>query len=258
MKQIFYLTILFLATVSCNINVKEKKSENKTKSVDSIETPHILIVNYTLNEMTVEEHAELGKNVAPNFTPEKIDGLIGKSFIGNVEKGVYGGVYQFQSEESAKNYIKSEFWLGIEAHPNLVNFKKEIFSVPSISNQSNGFWADRKTSSKPEDADGLTVLIVRYNLNEMTVEEHAELGKNVAPNFTPEKIDGLIGKSFVGNVEKGVYGGVYHFKTENSADNYINSEFWLGIEAHPNLVNFTKDIFEVAPISSQSNGIPVL
>jgi hypothetical protein len=91
----------------------------------------------------------------------------------------------------------------------------------------------------------------------MTVEEHAELGKNVAPNFTPEKIDGLIGKSFIGDVEKGVYGGVYHFKTKNSADNYINSEFWLGIEAHPNLVNFKKDIFGVAPISSQSNGIPV-
>ena len=138
MKQIFYLTILFLATVSFNMNVKEKKSENKTKSVDSIETPHILIVNYNLNEMTVEEHAELGKNVAPNFTPEKIDGLIGKSFIGNVEKEVYRGVYHFKTKNSDDNYINSEFWLGIEAHSKLVNFKKDIFGVAPISSQSNG------------------------------------------------------------------------------------------------------------------------
>jgi hypothetical protein len=48
------------------------------------------------------------------------------------------------------------------------------------------------------------------------------------------------------------------FCNENSADNYINSEFLLGIEAHPNLINFIKDIFGVAPISSQSNGFPVL
>ena len=120
------------------MNVKEKKSENKTKSVNSIETPYILIVNYNLNEMTVKEHAELGKNVAPNFTPEKIDGLIGKSFIGNVETGVYGGVYHFKSKNSADNYINSEFWLGIEAHPNLINFTKDIFGVAPISSQSNG------------------------------------------------------------------------------------------------------------------------
>ena len=84
-------------------------------------TPHVLIVNYKLKEMSVEEHSALGANVAPNFTPEKIQGLIGKSFIGNTDTGVYGGAYQFSSKEAAEKYITSEFWLGIEAHPNLVN-----------------------------------------------------------------------------------------------------------------------------------------
>ena len=137
MKRSFYLTILLLATASFNINVKEKKSVKKIKSDNSIQTPYILIVNYNLNEMTVNEHAELGKNVASNFTPEKIDGLIGKSFIENIEKGVYGWVYHFKTKNSADNYINSEFWLGIEAHPNLVNFTKDIFGVAPISSQSN-------------------------------------------------------------------------------------------------------------------------
>jgi len=38
----------------------------------------------------------------------------------------------------------------------------------------------------------------------------------------------------------------------------LNSEFWQGIESHPNLVNFTKEIYGIAPISTISNGIPML
>ena len=54
------------------------------------------------------------------------------------------------------------------------------------------------------------------------------------------------------------YTGGVSVMSKKSAEDYINSEFWLGIEAHPNLLNFSKDIFGVAPISSVSNGIPVL
>ncbi len=261
------ITYLFAATLflACN-NTKTKKEANapiEETSNDAAKkvgdsTPHILIVNYNLKDMTIEEHNELGANVAPNFTPEKIDGLIGKSFIGNIETGVYGGAYQFTSKESAEKYISSEFWLGIEAHPNLVNFTKEIYSVPEFSSKSNGIWAQRKTSSNVDDAMGMHVLIVRYNLKEMTLEEHYGLGVNVVPNFTPEKIEGLIGKSFIGNVDTGVFGGVYHFKSKEAIDNYLSSDFWQGIEDHPNLVNFTKEIYGVAPISTISNGIPTL
>ncbi len=259
------ITYLFVATLflACNKTKKEANALKKEASNDAATkngdlTPHILIVNYKLKDMTIEEHSELGANVAPNFIPKKIDGLIGKSFIGNTETGIYGGTYQFTSKESAEKYISSEFWLGIEAHPNLVDFTKEIYSVPAFSSKSNGIWTQRKTSSKPEDAFGMHVLIVRYNLEGMTLEEHNELGVNVASNFTPEKIDGFIGKSFVGNVDTGVFGGVYHFKSKEAIDNYLSSDFWQGIENHPNLVNFTKEIYGVAPISTISNGIPTL
>jgi len=48
--------------------------------------------------MSIEQHNELGATVAPNFTPEKNEEFIGKSFIGNNETGVYGGAYQFSSK----------------------------------------------------------------------------------------------------------------------------------------------------------------
>ncbi len=259
MKKLLTLLLTVILCVSCN---PKKKTDAKASENGSIKqeqpSPHVLIVNYNLKDMSIEQHNELGTNVAPNFTPEKIEGLIGKSFIGNTETGVYGGAYQFSSKETAEKYINSEFWLGIEAHPNLVNFTKEIYSVPEFSKNSNGIWANRKTSTNLDDAKGMHLLIVRYTLEKMTLDEHFELGVNVSPNFTPEKIEGFIGKSFIGNADTGIFGGVYHFKTKEAIDNYLSSEFWQGIENHPNLVNFTKEIYGVAPISSISNGIPTL
>ena len=266
MKKVIILLITASLFVACT---NKKKSDGKANAsmIEASQngslkkeqaTPYVLIVNYNLKEMSIEEHAELGANVAPNFTPEKIEGLIGKSFIGNTDTGVYGGVYQFSSKEAAEKYITSAFWLGIEAHPNLVNFTKEMYAVPPFSNKSNGMWANRKTSTNPADAMGMHLLVVKYNLKEMTLEEHQRLGVDVSPNFTAEKIEGFIGKSFIGNTDTGVFGGVYHFKSKEAVDTYLNSEFWEGIENHPNLVNFTKEIYGIAPISAISNGIPML
>lgn len=266
MKKLIILLITASLFVACN-NKKKTDGEANASMIEAAQNgslkkeqakPHMLIINYNLKEMSIEEHSELGANVAPNFTPEKIEGLIGKSFIGNTNTGVYGGAYQFNSKEAAEKYITSEFWLGIEAHPNLVNFTKEMYAVPPFSNKSNGIWANRKTSSNPDDAIGMHLLVVKYNLKDMTLDQHYQLGVDVAPNFTSEKIEGFIGKSFIGNTDTGVFGGVYHFKSKEAVDNYLNSEFWEGIENHPNLVSFTKEIYGIAPISTISNGIPML
>ena len=106
--------------------------------------------------------------------------------------------------------------------------------------------------------EGMSVLVVNYELEDMTLEAHAELGSEVVSNFSPGKIDGLIGKTFIGNVENGVFGGVYYFKNQDDLNNYLNSDLWKGIVTHPNLVNFKTDIYEVASISLVSNGVPIL
>jgi hypothetical protein len=103
----------------------------------------------------------------------------------------------------------------------------------------------------------MMVLVVNYELEDISLEDHAKLGSEVAPNFKPENIDGLIGKTFIGNVDAGVFGGVYYFKSKESVDTYLDSELWKGIVANPNLVNFTREVYGVAPIAV-SNGIPVL
>ena len=73
--------LLIIASVLFIFSCKNSNNEVKT-SIYSDET--VLIVNYELENMTLEEHAKLGSDVAPNFTSENIPGLLGKSFIGSV------------------------------------------------------------------------------------------------------------------------------------------------------------------------------
>jgi YHS domain-containing protein/nitrate reductase NapAB chaperone NapD len=234
-------------------------SSNRSTSSEAsdAEGMMVLVVNYELQDMSLEDHAKLGSEVAPNFKPENVDGLIGKTFIGNVDAGVFGGVYYFSSPESVDAYLDSELWKGVVAHPNLVNFTTDVYGVASISEVSNGLSSNRSTSSEASDAEGMMVLVVNYELQDMSLEDHAKLGSEVAPNFKPENVDGLIGKTFIGNVDAGVFGGVYYFSSPESVDAYLDSELWKGVVAHPNLVNFTTDVYGVAPITI-SNGIPVL
>jgi len=253
MKNLFF-SIITIILFGCNQTVKKVPE----KSNDDPKDLSVLVVNYELNEMTLEEHAKLGSDVVGNFAPGKVSGLISKTFIGNVDKGVFGGVYYFNSSSSLDQYLESELWKDIVAHPNLVNFKTDIYGVANISEFSNGNASARKVAKTEEEVEDVSILVVNYELNEMTLEEHAKLGSDVVGNFAPGKVSGLIGKTFIGNVDKGVFGGVYYFNSSSSLDQYLESELWKDIVAHPNLVNFKTDIYGVANISIASNGVPSL
>lgn len=246
MKKIVFLLIAVLIT-SCKSEVKAPTTKMQ-----------VVTVKYELKEMTLDAHAQLGNDVVGNFAPGKISGLIGKTFIGNLEKGVFGGVYYFTDKASVDTYLASELWKGIVNHPNLVNFITESYSVAAISELSNGFADKRKTINEGNDYTAKEILIVNYGLSEMSLEAHAQLGKDVVGNFAPGKIKGLIGKTFIGNLENEVFGGVYYFTDQISTDTYLASELWKGIVSHPNLVNFKYERYSIAPISSISNGLPSL
>tara|TARA_B100000795_G_scaffold268843_1_gene256674 strand:- start:8431 stop:9186 length:756 start_codon:yes stop_codon:yes gene_type:complete len=249
-KSILFCVMLLI--FSC-----KEKSKTPIADVNSSQT-QVLVVKYELQEMSLESHAQLGSDVVANFAPGKIKGLIGKTFIGNLEKGVFGGVYYFTDQVSLEAYLASELWEGIVAHPNLINFKTTTFSVASISDTSNGIAEKRKMATEEGDDIAKHLLVVNYELQEMSLIEHAQLGSDVVANFAPGKIKGLVGKTFIGNIEKGVFGGIYYFTDQDSLEAYLNSELWKGIVAHPNLVSFKTEIYMIAPISTISNGIPML
>tara|TARA_B100001094_G_scaffold193884_1_gene187757 strand:+ start:1575 stop:2330 length:756 start_codon:yes stop_codon:yes gene_type:complete len=249
-KLLIIASVLFI--ISCK-NSEPKQSE----SIYNDET--VLVVNYQLENMTLDQHAELGLAVAPNFTSENVPGLIGKSFTGDVERGVFGGVYYFSSLESVNTYLESELWKGVVAHPNLVNFKTDIFKTFKGTELANGSHSIRKKSSKSSDAENLQILVVNYT-NEVNPSDE-EMSKQVmeyAPVFSNENFPGMIGKTMINSLDGDIYGGVYYFTNRSAIDDYFSSDLWVGFDGDKNTNVYKKDIYGVAPISSISNGLPVL
>jgi len=234
-----------------------QSSSDDQKSIYDDET--VLIVNYELENMTLDEHATLGSAVAPNFVADSIPGLLGKSFIGDIDRGGFGGVYYFSSQKSVDDYLESELWKGVVAHPNLVNFKTDIFKTFKGTELANGLHSERKKSSETSDTDGLNILVVNYT-NEVNPSDE-EMSKQVmeyAPVFSNDNFPGMIGKTMINSLDGNIYGGVYYFTSRSAIDDYFASDLWTGFEGDSNTNVFKKDIYGVAPISVISNGVPVL
>ena len=249
-KLLIIASVLFI--ISCK-NSESKQSE----SIYNDET--VLVVNYQLENMTLDQHAELGSAVAPNFTSENVPGLIGKSFIGDVERGVFGGVYYFSSLESVNTYLESELWKGVVAHPNLVNFKTDIFRTFKGTELANGSHSMRKKSSESSDAENLQILVVNYtNKVNPSDEDMSKQVMEYAPVFSNENFPGMIGKTMINSLDGDIYGGVYYFTNRSAIDDYFSSDLWVGFDGDKNTNVYKKDIYGVAPISSISNGLPIL
>mgnify|MGYP001225027694 FL=1 len=250
MKKILLFTCLF-SIFGC------KNTNDNNTSIYANET--VLVVNYQLENMTLEEHAELGKSVAPSFTSENVPGLLGKSFIGNLESEIFGGVYYFSDKNDVDVYLESELWKGVVAHTNLVNFKTDVFRTFDGTEMANGNHSMRKTSSNSDDASDMHILIVNYT-NEVNPsdEEMSSQVKEYAPVFSNENFPGMIGKTMINSVDGNIYGGVYYFTARSAIDDYLASDLWIGFEQDANTNVYKKDIYAVAPISSISNGVPIL
>tara|TARA_B100001121_G_C18441425_1_gene503940 strand:- start:362 stop:718 length:357 start_codon:yes stop_codon:yes gene_type:complete len=117
----------------------------------------------------------------------------------------------------------------------------------------------RKTSSNPDDASDMHILVVNYT-NEVNPsdEEMSSQVKEYAPVFSNENFPGMIGKTMINSVDGNIYGGVYYFTSRSAIDDYLASDLWIGFEGDVNTNVYKKDIYAVAPISSISNGVPIL
>lgn len=244
--------ICFILTIVVLFSCKTKEGNAPIFAEEAV-----LIVNYELENMSLEEHAALGAAVAPNFVSDSIPGLLGKSFIGNLDRGVFGGVYYFSSKASIDNYLNSELWKGIVAHPNLVNFKTDIFKTFVGSAIAGGEHSSRKTSSNPKDVEGLSVLVVNFN-SKPTAADISKSIQESASVFNSDTFPGFIGKTFISNVEENVFGGVYYFESRSAIDQYLATDFWNTFETSDGIEVFKKDSYGVAPISTISNGVPTL
>ena len=122
------------------------------------------------------------------------------------------GVYYFSSLESVNIYLESELWKGVVAHPNLVNFKTDIFRTFKGTELANGSHSMRKKSSESSDAENLQILVVNYT-NEVNPSDE-EMSKQVleyAPVFGKEILQEMMGNSWIIGFVGNLMGWVFFF-----------------------------------------------
>ena len=88
---------------------------------------HVQIINYQLQGLSEAEHANICKELAPQFAA--IPGLTSKIWLANRETGVFGGVYLWQDRKAMEEFAKSELCNAVLTHPNLTGLTSTDFAV---------------------------------------------------------------------------------------------------------------------------------
>ena len=87
------------------------------------------------------------------------------------------------------------------------------------------------------------ILIINFNLNDLTRAQYEEVCDSLAETFAG--VPGLVSKHWLANEEANTYGGVYLWENRQAMLDYKESELFASIGANPALVNVTATDFEV-------------
>ena len=88
---------------------------------------HVQIINFRLTGISESEYLALCDDLAPAFAA--LPGLQSKFWLADSAKGVYGGVYVWESAAAMEAYTRSELFAGVAAHPNLTDITSTDFGV---------------------------------------------------------------------------------------------------------------------------------
>ena len=88
---------------------------------------HVLIVNFSLKDISEEEYRGIAESVAPAFA--NLPGLVSKTWLADAETNTYGGVYHWRSREASEDYKRTDIYRGMEANPHFENLVVKEFAI---------------------------------------------------------------------------------------------------------------------------------
>jgi hypothetical protein len=86
------------------------------------------------------------------------------------------------------------------------------------------------------------IMIVNFNLKNMTETEYRAMANEVAPAFAT--VPGLLSKIWLGDAAKNTYGGVYLWRDAAAMQAYLGTELAKGVASNPHFANITVRDFE--------------
>jgi Putative mono-oxygenase ydhR len=87
----------------------------------------IVIITFGLDGITEPEYQQACEHLAPAFAA--VDGLQSKVWLADRETNSYGGVYTFASEADVEQFLGSQLFTDVGAHPNLAGVAVRRFHV---------------------------------------------------------------------------------------------------------------------------------
>jgi hypothetical protein len=96
------------------------------------------------------------------------------------------------------------------------------------------------------------VLIVNFNLRDMTDSEFRSMANDVAPAFA--RVPGLLGKVWLADPAGNTYGGVYLWQDATAMQAYLGSDLGKGVAGNPHFANLTARDFELLSEPTGASG----
>jgi quinol monooxygenase YgiN len=87
------------------------------------------------------------------------------------------------------------------------------------------------------------ILIVNFNLHEMSHAEYTALCDEMAPTFAA--VPGLVSKVWLSRPETNTYGGVYTWSDAAAFQAFRQSELFGAVAANPHFANVSANDFEI-------------
>ena len=87
------------------------------------------------------------------------------------------------------------------------------------------------------------ILIINFNLHELSHAEYLGICDEVAPAFSA--VPGLISKQWIANEETNTYGGVYLWQDQQAMLDYKESELFKGLGSNPGFANISIADFDL-------------
>ena len=109
------------------------------------------------------------------------------------------------------------------------------------------------TVMRVDTLDAMHILIINFNLNDITHAEYETVCAEVAPEFAA--IPGLVSKMWLANEATNTYGGVYLFENEQAMHEYQASELFKSVAGNPAFVNASATPFEMMAGPSKVTGV---
>ena len=100
------------------------------------------------------------------------------------------------------------------------------------------------------------ILIVNFNLKDMTVSEFEDLSNEIAGAFA--QVPGLLSKVWLADRETNTFGGVYTWRDEQALRAYEATELFQNDVQNPHFANLTaREIGVLEAPTRVTNGAPV-